>query len=74
MDPFKRKEALRRSIARACAVSFSGSVPVFGEGPIPCRLMVIGEAPGRDEARLGRPFVGKGGSRFSWVSSRGRWA
>ncbi|MBE7414379.1 MAG: uracil-DNA glycosylase [Deltaproteobacteria bacterium] len=67
MDPEKKREALRKRIARACAVHFSGSVPVFGEGPVPCRLMVIGEAPGRDETRLGRPFVGKGGSFFVGV-------
>lgn len=67
MDPEKKREALRRRIARACAVNFKGSVPVFGEGPVPCRLMVIGEAPGRDETRLKRPFVGKGGSFFVGV-------
>ncbi|MBW7957069.1 MAG: uracil-DNA glycosylase [Deltaproteobacteria bacterium] len=67
MDPVKKKEALRKRIAHACAVRFNGSVPVFGEGPLPCRLMVIGEAPGRDETRLGKPFVGKGGSFFVGV-------
>lgn len=32
-----------------------------GEGPSPCRVMVVGEAPGGDEERLGRPFVGASG-------------
>lgn len=67
MDPFKKRETLRRRIAKASAERFGGSVPVFGDGPVPCRLMVIGEAPGRDETRLGRPFVGKGGSFFVGV-------
>lgn len=60
-------ERLREDIASACAKLFPESAPVFGEGPVPCRLMVIGEAPGRDETRLGRPFVGKAGSFFIGV-------
>lgn len=34
---------------------------VVGEGPAPAPLMLIGEAPGRNEDRLGRPFVGQAG-------------
>ncbi|MCW5776827.1 MAG: uracil-DNA glycosylase [Phycisphaeraceae bacterium] len=34
---------------------------VFGEGDPCARLMFIGEAPGAEEDRTGRPFVGKAG-------------
>jgi uracil-DNA glycosylase family 4 len=34
---------------------------VFGEGHAAARLMFIGEAPGADEDRTGRPFVGRAG-------------
>lgn len=34
---------------------------VFGEGNPQAELMLIGEGPGADEDRLGRPFVGKAG-------------
>lgn len=34
---------------------------VGGEGRIPSRLMLVGEAPGQEEAARGRPFVGKTG-------------
>ena len=34
---------------------------VFGEGPVPSDLVLIGEAPGQNEDRLGRPFVGQAG-------------
>lgn len=34
---------------------------VFGEGDCCARLMFIGEAPGADEDRTGRPFVGRAG-------------
>lgn len=30
-------------------------------GPIPCPLMVVGEAPGKTEDRWGKPFCGKSG-------------
>ena len=34
---------------------------VEGEGPVPARIMLIGERPGKNEALRGRPFVGKAG-------------
>lgn len=63
-------ERLRAAVAAECEGSFPGSRPVFGEGPLTASLMVIGEAPGRDEVRLGRPFVGKAGSFFIGVFER----
>ena len=40
---------------------------VRGEGPIPCHIMLIGEAPGEEEARSGRPFVGKAGRELDRI-------
>ncbi len=34
---------------------------VFSDGNAEAKLMIIGEAPGRDEDREGRPFVGRAG-------------
>jgi len=34
---------------------------VDGAGPIPCSIMLIGEAPGKSEDMKGKPFVGKSG-------------
>ena len=34
---------------------------VFSDGVPGARVMIIGEAPGRDEDREGRPFVGRAG-------------
>jgi uracil-DNA glycosylase len=39
----------------------NGVHPVIGEGSHFARLMFIGEAPGRNEAATGRPFVGAAG-------------
>lgn len=38
---------------------------VFGEGAQMPALMMIGEAPGGDEEKQGRPFVGKAGKNLS---------
>lgn len=34
---------------------------VYGEGPAGARVMFVGEAPGAEETRLSRPFVGRAG-------------
>lgn len=44
-----------------CALRDGCSRVVFGEGNPGARLMLIGEGPGADEDRLGRPFVGRAG-------------
>lgn len=38
---------------------------VDGEGPVPCSIMLIGEAPGKNEDAKGKPFVGKSGSELT---------
>jgi len=38
---------------------------VMGSGPIPSRLMIVGEAPGADEEREGTPFVGASGAELN---------
>jgi uracil-DNA glycosylase family 4 len=39
----------------------NGAHPVIGEGSHWARVMFVGEAPGRNEAATGRPFVGAAG-------------
>lgn len=34
-------------------------------GPVPARVMLVGEAPGADEERLGEPFVGQSGQELN---------
>ena len=34
---------------------------MFGDGTPSGRVLIIGEAPGRDEDRIGKPFVGRAG-------------
>jgi DNA polymerase len=44
-----------------CRLHQNRTNTVPGEGNQKSRIMFIGEAPGADEDRLGRPFVGKAG-------------
>jgi len=48
-----------------CTVVTYHTQTVFGEGDPEARLMFIGEAPGEDEDRTGRPFVGKAGQKLN---------
>ena len=56
-------EEVRRQAAgcRACDLWEHATATVFGEGPVPARLMLMGEQPGDREDREGRPFVGPAG-------------
>lgn len=40
---------------------------VAGEGPMPAKGLIVGEAPGREEVEQGRPFVGKSGKLLDTV-------
>ncbi|HKJ94735.1 MAG TPA: uracil-DNA glycosylase [Gammaproteobacteria bacterium] len=56
-------DALRGAVMHCtrCPLHETRSQGVFGVGDTRARLMVIGEAPGADEDRLGEPFVGRAG-------------
>ena len=49
-----------RSCTR-CALSKTRILAVPGEGPLDAEVMFIGEAPGANEDKQGRPFVGQAG-------------
>lgn len=44
-----------------CALKSTASRLVFADGMPGARVMIVGEAPGRDEDEIGRPFVGRAG-------------
>ena len=44
-----------------CPLAQTRTNVVFGEGPTNAEVMFIGEGPGEQEDRTGRPFVGRGG-------------
>jgi uracil-DNA glycosylase family protein len=44
-----------------CPLYRDATATVFGEGPAPAPLLLVGEQPGDQEDRQGRPFVGPAG-------------
>lgn len=61
MDKQSELRDLEAEMVASTALPLRESNLVFGEGNIDCDVMFIGEAPGQNEDRLKRPFVGRGG-------------
>lgn len=51
----------RWSGCKQCVLHLARTTVVVGEGAAPAKLMMIGEGPGAEEDRTGRPFVGPAG-------------
>ena len=67
-DPDTRlKRAYEAERARLAALAASDTPqgdylhPVFGSGAVDSPVVLIGEAPGKEEAASGKPFIGKAG-------------
>ena len=56
-------DELRERLAAfdGCALKNSATQLVFADGAPDARIMIVGEGPGADEDRMGRPFVGRAG-------------
>ncbi len=53
-----------------CNLAQQRTKSVPGEGSSSSPLLVVGEGPGRDEDRTGRPFVGQAGNYFeTWMKA-----
>lgn len=50
-----------------CDLCRSRRLAVPGEGPSNASIMLIGEAPGIEEDRTGRPFVGRAGKLLTYA-------
>ena len=63
LDAVKTLHALRNAMAGfdGCALKKTASNLVFADGNPEAKIMIIGEAPGGDEDRMGLPFVGAAG-------------
>ena len=64
-------EEVRRDaiVCCRCPLCYNRTHVVFGEGPTPARLMIVGEGPGADEDAAGTPFVGKSGKTLDKMLS-----
>lgn len=66
-------EELRKEVAscRKCELCKTRTNAVFGEGDPATDLVFVGEGPGADEDRSGRPFVGKAGVQLTKIIQNG---
>ncbi len=62
-----KKMALEVANCKACPLYQKRQNSVFGEGNPSTDLMFIGEAPGGDEDKQGRPFVGRAGQLLTKI-------
>lgn len=62
MDKQTQLDKLKHHIekCRVCKANKIGLM-VFGEGNLDADVMFVGEAPGKQEAKSGRPFIGRSG-------------
>jgi uracil-DNA glycosylase len=72
-DELKPVERIRREVSKClnCRLGQTRKNVVFGEGRIDADIMFIGEGPGEDEDRTGRPFVGKAGQLLTKIIESG---
>lgn len=64
MNPEAKKlwKLIRNENCTECPLHESAqAVCLIGDGPVPCRLMIVGEAPGYREDQISRPFSGRSG-------------
>jgi len=59
-DDFSRLQVAIR-LCQKCVLHKSNRLRDVGDGPVPADLMLVGEAFGEQEARVGKPFVGPAG-------------
>ena len=59
---------------RECPIGFTATQTVWGEGPARSPLMLVGEQPGDQEDRQGRPFVGPAGQLLDRALAELGWS
>jgi DNA polymerase len=61
--PNSEFDGLRKIISecKQCILYKTRNKTVFGSGPSNSKIMIIGEAPGKDEDEHGEPFIGRAG-------------
>ena len=66
-------EELKQRVSNCskCELCKSRINTVLGEGNINSRVVLVGEAPGEDEDKQGRPFVGRAGQLLTNILEKG---
>ncbi len=66
-------EKLREEIVKDASLPLREANLVFGEGSPDAKVLFIGEAPGLNEDKLGRPFVGRAGKLLDEMLQKIGW-
>jgi len=69
----KMLEAVRQELGdcRRCSLAATRRHIVFGEGNPRAEIVFVGEGPGAEEDRTGRPFVGRAGELLTRIIEKG---
>ncbi len=72
----EQMEALKTTIdgCELCRLCEKRTNIVFGEGTAEAKVMFVGEGPGADEDKTGRPFVGRAGQLLTKILTSVGWA
>jgi DNA polymerase len=68
MSMVKLNEQIKK--CRKCRLWRDAKNAVPGEGPLHAKVMLVGQNPGEEEDKTGRPFVGRAGKFLSAVLNR----
>jgi DNA polymerase len=76
VDAKKRLQQLKAATdaCRECPIGFHATQAVVGEGALDAPLMLVGEQPGDQEDRQGRPFVGPAGRLLDRALAQLGWS
>lgn len=72
IDAYRKERERLRELSSITELRGEYASPVFGEGPDEPLLMLVGEAPGREETAAGKPFVGKAGKQLNELLERAK--
>lgn len=50
-----------------CSLSKTRKNVVVGKGSLDASIVFLGEAPGKNEDKIGKPFVGRAGKKLDWI-------
>lgn len=70
--PPRAPQSKRPAACRGCSLDARGHGFVEPDGPTNAPILIMGEAPGYEEAALGRPFIGAAGSMLERILRRNR--
>ena len=70
MQTLARCQSLHFLHIKICRLWHLAKLPVPGEGPANAKLMLVGQNPGAEEDKTGKPFIGRSGKFLNKVLAK----